>query len=150
MRFLSLLVFATLVCLSSPSIFLLLSGLLLVTRDLWTSSLSRVFLVLVLCLLHMVVVLGPTFRLSLPPISPSTPLLHLLQPLLLLRVSSKFSNPSLHSLRPPRKPCLSMSLLLVLAPVIAAVIDNFHLTLISECSYSFLSSLCVSIQLHMF
>ena len=118
--------------LSSPSIFLLPSGLLLVVGDHWTSSLFRAFLIFALYLLHTVEVLGPAFQLLLPPISPSTPPLHLLQPLLLLRVSSNFSNPGLHFLKLPRRLCLSMSLLPALAPVIVAVTDNFHLTLFSS------------------
>ena len=145
MRFLSLLIPVTLVCLSSPSIFLLPSGLLLVVGDHWMSSLFRALLIFALCLLRTVEVLGPAFQLLLPPISPSTPPLHLLQPLLLLRVSSNFSNPGLHFPKLPRRLCLSMSLLPALAPVIVVVTDNFHLTFISECSYSFLCSLCVSI-----
>ena len=128
MRFFSRSVSITLVRFSSPSIFLLPSGLLLVTGDLWMSSLFRALLIFVLCLLRMVEVLGPAFQLLLPPISPSTPPLHLLQPLLLLRVSSNFSNPGLHFLKPPRKLCLSMSLLPALASVIAVVTDNFRLT----------------------
>ena len=148
MRFLSLVVFVALVCFSPPSISLFLSGLLLVTRDPWAFFPPRALLAL--CLLPMVVIWGPISHLFPPPISPSTPLLRLPQLPLLLRVSSKSSNPSLHSLRPPRKPYLSLILVLVVVPVIAVVTDSFHLTLISKCSYSFLSSLCVSIQPRMF
>ena len=111
-------------------VFLPPSGLLLFLGDPWTSSLFRFLLIFGSpCLLHMVVLLGPICRLSLPPIFPSIPLLRLLQPLLLLHVSPSFSDQNLHPLRCPRGPCPSMSLLLAPVLVTVVVIDNFYLTL---------------------
>ena len=111
-------------------VFLPPSGLLLFLGDPWTSSLFRFLLIFGSpCLLHMVVLSGPICRLSPPPIFPSTPLLRLLQPLLLLHVSPSFSGQNLHSPRHPRGPYPSMSLLLVPVLVTVVVIDNFYLTL---------------------
>ena len=132
-------------------VFLPLSGLLLFLVDPRTSSPFRFLLIFGSpCLLHLVVLSGPICRLSLPPIFPSTPLLRLLHLLLLLPVSPSFSGQNLHSLRRPRGPYPSTSLLLVPVLVTVVVIANFYPTLSSSvlirslASYVFLFSFMCS------